>query len=346
MRSGLLQKKKGVSATWDNFNVKIIGDDLVIDPTTSAGKGGLRVALGEMFDCQMLDTAQCEFEVVGPQSSMRFRAESEIEAHQWVDALSLRLAVAPSPLSRPEPTVDARGKKETATMWGVQAEIVANASAHIAVESVSIALSPLTTKAEFLSTVAVAIGMVVEEVDICAGRAHFYMAKYRQAAESDQVTEFMNDGAVFSCLKKSLAPAPALAPARHPPASRTTKPSTTHVGLHEGARSQFTHYNSGGEDVTEGLDATVARKLAAKYDLALQAEVCSWASGLGVEIDGSSMNSFMADLKDGQLLCKLVNKIRPRSVGKINKMNMYGPHLVCLSAERLQQANTDVPLYL
>lgn len=335
-----------MSATWNDFNVKIVGDDLVVDPTTSAGKGGLRVPLGEMFDCQLLDATHCEFEIVGPQSSMRFRAESEVEAHQWIDALSLRLAVAPSPLSRPEPTVEARGKKETATMWGVQAEIVANASAHIAVESVSIALSPLTTKAEFLSTVAVAIGMGVEEVDICAGRAHFYMAKYRQATRSVQVTEFMNDGAVFSCLKKSLAPAPAPAPTRHSPTSLTTKPSTTHVGLHEGARSQFTHYNSGGEDVTEGLDATVARKLAAKYDLALQAEICSWATGLGVEIDGSSMDSFMADLKDGQLLCQLVNKIRPRSVGKINKMNMYGPHLVRLLAERLQQANTDVPVCL
>ena len=106
----------------------------------------------------------------------------------------------------------------------------------------------------------------------------------------------------------------------------------THVGLHQGARSQFTHYKTGGEDVTEGLDATVARKLAAKYDLALQAEVCAWADSLGVQIDGSSMDGFIGNLKDGQLLCQLVNKIKPGSVRKVNKMAMYGACLVPLSA--------------
>ncbi len=304
----------------------IIGDDLKIDPTSSGGKGSMRVALGEMFDCQMLDSTQCEFEMVGPQTSMRFRAESEVEARQWIDALSLRLAVAPSPLSRPEPTVEARGKKETATMWGVQVELVKAASAHNALESFSIAISPLTSKSEFLSTVAGAIGVDVEDVDICAGRANFFMAKFRQAAHSVQITEFMKDGAIFSCLKQSSTPAPAPAPAPTRPVStsRVTKPSTTHVGIHGGARSQFTHYKNDTEEVTEGLDATVARKLAAKYDLALQADVCAFASGFGVEIDGSSMDAFMSSLKNGQLLCVLVNKIRPGSVRKINKMNMYG----------------------
>jgi hypothetical protein len=321
---GILKKKNGVSATWTDCNVAIIGDDLKIDPTSSGGKGSVRVTLGEMFDCQMLDSTQCEFEMVGPQTSMRFRAESEVEAQQWIDALSLRLAVAPSPLSRPEPTVEARGKKETATMWGVQAELVKAAAAHNALGSFSIAMSPLSTKAEFLSTVAGAIGMDVEDVDICAGRAHFFMAKFRQAAHSVQITEFMNDGAVFSCLKQSPAPAPAPTPSSTRPVSTSyAKPSMTHVGIHGGARSQFTHYKSGSEEVTEGLDATVARKLAAKYDLALQADVCAWAAGFGVEIDGGSMDSFMAALKDGQKLCVLVNKIRSGSVRKVNKMSMY-----------------------
>merc|ERR1712086_533323 len=100
-----------------------------------------------------------------------------------------------------------------------------------------------------------------------------------------------NDGAVFSCTKPSTAAhAPAPSPA---PSTRTTAPSATHVGLQQGARDQYTHYRTDDEEVTEGLDATVARKLAAKYDLALQDEVCAWAAGLGVVLASGSMDGFM-----------------------------------------------------
>jgi hypothetical protein len=91
---------------------------------------------------------------------------------------------------------------------------------------------------------------------------------------------------------------------------------------HTGARDQYTHYRTDDEEVTEGLDATVARKLAAKYDLALQDEVCAWAAGLGVVLASGSMDGFMDALKDGQKLCQLVNKIKPGSVRKVNKMKM------------------------
>lgn len=313
----------------------ITGDDLIISPTSSEGKGVAQAKLGEMFDCQMLDSAQFEFQIVGPQNSMRFRAKSGVEARQWVDALSTQLAAAPSPLTRSEPTVDARGKIENATMWGIQVELVETASTHLVLESISIAISPQTTKAAFLSTVSDAIGQDASDVDICAGRVNFYMAKYRGASEAVEITEFMNDGAIFCCVKEPFTPTSAPAPKsvgskKQPPVTRTTKPSTTHVGLHAGARTQYTHYKSGDEEVTEGLDATVARKLAAKYDLALQESVCAWATSLGVDIDGSSMDSFMACLKDGQLLCQLINKMRPRSVPKINKMKMYDHPRVCL----------------
>jgi hypothetical protein len=232
--AGMLKKKKGVTPAWTDVNVAIKGDELIIDSTLAGGKGGMQIALGEMFDCQMLDSTKNEFEIVGPNSTLRFRADSKGEAQQWIDALSLRLAVAPSPLSRPEPTVEARGKTETAIMWGVQAELIeAAAGSRNVLETFSVAISPQTNKAEFLSAVADAMGTAdTAAIDISSGRANFYMAKFREAADSAAIVDFMNDGAVFSCTKPSTAAhAPAPSPA---PSTRTTAPSATHVGLQQG----------------------------------------------------------------------------------------------------------------
>ena len=80
------------------------------------------------------------------------------------------------------------------------------------------------------------------------------------------------------------------------------------------------HYKAEGEAVdAEGLDATLKKKLDAKYDHALEAEVRAWMGGLlGSPVEGD----FMTVLKDGRVLCKLVNIIRPGIVKKINKMKM------------------------
>ena len=80
------------------------------------------------------------------------------------------------------------------------------------------------------------------------------------------------------------------------------------------------HYKKEGEQVdAEGLDATLKKKLDAKYDMAKEAEVREWMGGLlGSPIEGD----FMEVLKDGTVLCKLANAIKPGIVKKINKMKM------------------------
>ncbi len=80
------------------------------------------------------------------------------------------------------------------------------------------------------------------------------------------------------------------------------------------------HYRADGEQVdAEGLDATLKKKLDAKYDVAMEAEVREWMGGLlGEPVEGD----FMEVLKDGTVLCKLVNAIKPGIVKKINKMKM------------------------
>ena len=93
------------------------------------------------------------------------------------------------------------------------------------------------------------------------------------------------------------------------------------VDLQRGSKhSGDMHYKAEGEAVdAEGLDATLKKKLDAKYDHALEAEVRAWMGGLlGSPVEGD----FMTVLKDGHVLCKLVNIIRPGIVKKINKMKM------------------------
>lgn len=68
-----------------------------------------------------------------------------------------------------------------------------------------------------------------------------------------------------------------------------------------------------------GLDAELARKQAANYDFNAERTAQEWMeSVLGEGFNGG----FEESLKDGVLLCKLVNVIKPGSVKKINNSSM------------------------
>eukprot|EP00005_Dracoamoeba_jomungandri_P003028 CAMPEP_0174260498 /NCGR_PEP_ID=MMETSP0439-20130205/9766_1 /TAXON_ID=0 /ORGANISM="Stereomyxa ramosa, Strain Chinc5" /LENGTH=203 /DNA_ID=CAMNT_0015344751 /DNA_START=1 /DNA_END=612 /DNA_ORIENTATION=+ len=68
-----------------------------------------------------------------------------------------------------------------------------------------------------------------------------------------------------------------------------------------------------------GLSAEVKQKLAAKYDPALEREVRSWIQReTGQNVSGD----FHTGLKDGVLLCNLMNRLSPGSVKKINTGRM------------------------
>lgn len=67
-----------------------------------------------------------------------------------------------------------------------------------------------------------------------------------------------------------------------------------------------------------GLDGDLAAKKAAKYDPAVEAEVVKWIQAItGESKGGASAHEW---LKNGQVLCKLANKIKPGSVASINTM--------------------------
>ncbi len=74
-----------------------------------------------------------------------------------------------------------------------------------------------------------------------------------------------------------------------------------------------------------GLTAEVRGKIDGKYDAGLAREAMNWVEAvLGERIFGGDCSSdgLHAKLKDGVVLCKLINKIKPGSVRKINESKM------------------------
>uniref|UniRef100_A0A3B4FQR1 Calponin n=1 Tax=Pundamilia nyererei TaxID=303518 RepID=A0A3B4FQR1_9CICH len=74
----------------------------------------------------------------------------------------------------------------------------------------------------------------------------------------------------------------------------------------------MTHFNKG---PAYGLSAEVKSKIAQKYDPQKEEELRFWIE----EVTGMSIGeNFQKGLKDGVILCELINKLQPGSVKKIN----------------------------
>ena len=68
-----------------------------------------------------------------------------------------------------------------------------------------------------------------------------------------------------------------------------------------------------------GMDAELARKAELKYDTAAEHEASSWLAA----VTGISLSSdFAGSLKDGQILCMAINKIKPGTIRKIETSKM------------------------
>eukprot|EP00611_Tribonema_gayanum_P029319 TRINITY_DN7809_c0_g1_i1.p3 TRINITY_DN7809_c0_g1~~TRINITY_DN7809_c0_g1_i1.p3 ORF type:complete len:175 (-),score=67.35 TRINITY_DN7809_c0_g1_i1:582-1106(-) len=68
-----------------------------------------------------------------------------------------------------------------------------------------------------------------------------------------------------------------------------------------------------------GLDAELALKAAAKYDFEGERTAQEWMEAVtGVKFEGS----FASALKDGTLLCQLINAIKPGTIKRINSSKM------------------------
>ncbi|XP_060940404.1 calponin-2 isoform X2 [Limanda limanda] len=73
-----------------------------------------------------------------------------------------------------------------------------------------------------------------------------------------------------------------------------------------------------------GLSAEVKNKIAQKYDLQKEEELRSWIE----EVSGETIGpDFQKGLKDGIILCKLINKLQPGSVKKINYSALNWPQM-------------------
>jgi hypothetical protein len=88
--------------------------------------------------------------------------------------------------------------------------------------------------------------------------------------------------------------------------------------------AQYVSYESraaeGDGTVLYGLDRDLADKAKAKYDPRLEAEARTWIESVLEENLGPG--TLQEELKSGEVLCRLANKIKPGSVGKISAMKM------------------------
>ncbi|KAF6074218.1 calponin 3 [Phyllostomus discolor] len=83
----------------------------------------------------------------------------------------------------------------------------------------------------------------------------------------------------------------------------------------------MTHFNKG---PSYGLSAEVKNKIASKYDHQAEEDLRGWIE----EVTGMSIGpSFQLGLKDGIILCELINKLQPGSVRKVNESSLNWPQL-------------------
>jgi len=74
-----------------------------------------------------------------------------------------------------------------------------------------------------------------------------------------------------------------------------------------------------------GLTAELQHKQAAKYDVEKEKDARAWIEGVtGVQLSDQDLGEvhFHNSLKDGVVLCKLINAISPGSVRKVNETKM------------------------
>uniref|UniRef100_A0A8C6RN86 Calponin n=1 Tax=Nannospalax galili TaxID=1026970 RepID=A0A8C6RN86_NANGA len=81
----------------------------------------------------------------------------------------------------------------------------------------------------------------------------------------------------------------------------------------------MTHFNKG---PSYGLSAEVKNKIASKYDHQAEEDLRNWIE----EVTGMSIGTnFQLGLKDGIILCELINKLQPGSVKKVNESSLNWP---------------------
>ena len=77
------------------------------------------------------------------------------------------------------------------------------------------------------------------------------------------------------------------------------------------------------------MDADLAQKAAAKYDVGAEREAQQWIESLTHQRFPST---FAASLKNGQLLCQLINAIKPGTIARIESSNMPFKQMENISA--------------
>jgi hypothetical protein len=103
----------------------------------------------------------------------------------------------------------------------------------------------------------------------------------------------------------------------HPEAEDSLTPQATRTSIPEGQRTPATRSSWQPSELLPlyGLDAELKAKAEAKYDLSAEDEAGQWVEEItGVKVVGE----FGESLRTGQVLCQLINSIKPGTIRKIN----------------------------
>jgi hypothetical protein len=103
-------------------------------------------------------------------------------------------------------------------------------------------------------------------------------------------------------------------------AGSTPSPSQGDGGAGYAAAQKAPVYAEKKDDCTYGLDADLKAKQEAKFDSALEGEVITWIETIIGEKKGDQ--TLQEWLKDGAILCKLANAVKPGSVKKVNESSL------------------------
>jgi hypothetical protein len=84
--------------------------------------------------------------------------------------------------------------------------------------------------------------------------------------------------------------------------------------------------------VLYGMDVELAEKAKGKYDPKMEVSARAWIEAVLGEPLGAG--SLQAELKSGEVLCRVINTIKPGSVKKINQMKMPFMQMENIGAHR------------
>jgi hypothetical protein len=212
-----------------------------------------------------------------------------------------------SPLDSAEPSTTGAGSDVATAVEGEPEAAASAVEAEQALAQCSLSEPPFATATED--------ALPVPDVSASAESAAVPEAGATSTLAAD--TEAAADIAAECAVPAAATAQPAAPPAAAPQFTEPPVPAPA-----AGGATYVRYEDREAEDgaVSYGLDRELAAKAKAKYDPQLEAEARAWVEAVLGEALGPG--TLQRELKSGEVLCRLINQIKPGSVGKVAASSM------------------------